>query len=115
MKFLFILFFHIYSPFILILPYIVVTIYGFFIIIKLNEEKTKLSEQIDFYKEMESKYKDYKETSSKEIQRLKEKNYELFERIGMVDNIEPQKAEPVKSEEELKEDALNKLLSDFIK
>ena len=28
-------------------------------IIKLNEEKTKLSEQIDFYKEMESKYKDY--------------------------------------------------------
>ena len=25
-------------------------------IIKLNEEKTKLSEQIDFYKEMESKY-----------------------------------------------------------
>lgn len=84
-------------------------------IIKLNEEKTKLSEQIDFYKEMESKYKDYQETSSKEIQRLKEKNYELFERIGMVDNIEPQKAEPVKSEEELKEDALNKLLSDFIK
>ena len=71
-------------------------------IIKLNEEKTKLSEQIDFYKEMESKYKDYKETSSKEIQRLKEKNYELFERIGMVDNIEEQKAEPVKSEEELK-------------
>ena len=57
-------------------------------IIKLNEEKTKLSEQIDFYKEMESKYKDYKETSSKEIQRLKEKNYELFERIGMVDNVE---------------------------
>ena len=84
-------------------------------IIKLNEEKTKLSEQIDYYKEMESKYKDYKETSSKEIQRLKEKNYELFERIGMVDNIEPQKAEPVRSEEELKEDALNKLLSDFIK
>ena len=33
----------------------------------------------------------------------------------MVDNIEPQKAEPVRSEEELKEDALNKLLSDFIK
>ena len=84
-------------------------------IIKLNEEKTKLSEQIDFYKEMESKYKDYQETSSKEIQRLKEKNYELFERIGMVDNIEVQKAEPVRSEEELKEDALNKLLSDFIK
>ena len=84
-------------------------------IIKLNEEKTKLSEQIDFQKEMESKYKDYQETSSKEIQRLKEKNYELFERIGMVDNIEEQKAEPVKSEEELKEDALNKLLSDFIK
>ena len=84
-------------------------------IIKLNEEKTKLSEQIDFYKEMESKYKDYQETSSKEIQRLKEKNYELFERIGMVDNIEPQKQEPVRSEEELKEAALNKLLSDFIK
>ena len=84
-------------------------------IIKLNEEKTKLSEQIDFYKEMESKYKDYQETSSKEIQRLKEKNYELFERIGMVDNIEVQKTEPVRSEEELKEDALNKLLSDFIK
>ena len=83
-------------------------------IIKLNEEKTKLSEQIDFYKEMESKYKDYKETSSKEIQRLKEKNYELFERIGMVDNIEVQKAEPVKSEEELKEDALNNLLKDFL-
>lgn len=51
----------------------------------------------------------------KEIQRLKEKNYELFERIGMVDNIEEQKAKPVRSEEELKEDALNKLLSDFIK
>lgn len=84
-------------------------------IIKLNEEKTKLSEQIDFYKEMESKYNDYKETSSKEIQRLKEKNYELFERIGMVDEPVNKHIEPVKSEEELKEDALNKLLSDFIK
>ena len=42
-------------------------------------------------------------------------NVDLIERIGMVDNIEPQKAEPVRSEEELKEDALNKLLSDFIK
>lgn len=83
-------------------------------IIKLNEEKTKLSEQIDFYKEMESKYKDYKETSSKEIQRLKEKNYELFERIGMVDNIELQNSEPVRSEEEVKEEVLNNLLKDFL-
>ena len=63
---------------------------------------------------MESKYKDYKETSSKEIQRLKEKNYELFERIGMVDNIEVQKAEPVRSEEEVKEETLNNLLKDFL-
>ena len=32
----------------------------------------------------------------------------------MVDNIEVQKTEPVKSEEELKEDALNNLLKDFL-
>ena len=80
-------------------------------IVNLENRIAQLNELVDHYKESEKKKKKKKSSFETEIQRLKNKNYELFERVTFEKQEEVQEQEV--DEEVQKEKALDDLLKNF--
>ena len=80
-------------------------------IVNLENKIAQLNELVDHYKESEKKFNEQKSSFETEIQRLKNKNYELFERVTFEKQEEVQEKEI--DEEVQKEKALDDLLKNF--
>ena len=77
----------------------------------LENRIAQLNELVEHYKDGEKKFHAQKRSFEAEIQRSKNKNYELFERVTFEKQEEAQEQEV--DEEEQKEKALDDLLKNF--
>ena len=80
-------------------------------IVNLENRISQLNELVEHYKEGEKKFNEEKASFETEIQRLKNKNYELFERVTFEKQEEVKEQEV--DEEVQKEKALDDLLKNF--
>ena len=80
-------------------------------IVNLENKIAQLNELVEHYKDGEKKFNEQKSSFEVEIQRLKNKNYELFERVTFEKQEEVQEQEV--DEEVQKEKALDDLLKNF--
>ena len=80
-------------------------------IVNLENRIAQLNELVEHYKDGEKKFNEQKSSFEAEIQRLKNKNYELFERVTFEKHEEVKEQEV--DEEVQKEKALDDLLKNF--
>ena len=80
-------------------------------IVNLENRIAQLNELVEHYKDGEKKFNEQISSCETEIQRLKNKNYELFERVTFEKQEEVKEQEV--DEEEQKEKALDDLLKNF--